>query len=169
MVCFVSLLLTLRGSTLWMRHSLKLVALVLVASCVIPAAAEAACNIVDGTPYGDCTGVNVNQRKEPYSVVNGFRVVSGITDGATVVKGGSLTVTGIASEAKVEKGARLTVQGIVSAVRNDGGTVEINGTVDTLFQSAGATVIAGIVDSVQGSGGEITRRHRSVVGGVPTE
>jgi hypothetical protein len=30
----------------------------------VPAAAEAACNIVNGTAYGDCTGVNVNQGKQ---------------------------------------------------------------------------------------------------------
>lgn len=52
-------------------------------------------------------------------------------------------MTGIASEVKVEKGASLTVTGVVSTIRNDGGTVEINGTVDTLFQSADTTVIAG--------------------------
>jgi hypothetical protein len=148
---------------------LKIVALVLAASWFITTTAEATCNIVNGTAYGDCTGVNVNRGKEPYSVVNDFKVVSGITEGATVVRGGSLVVTGIASEVKVEKGARLTVTGIVSTIRNDGGTVEIKGTVDTLFQSAGATEIAGIVHSVQGNGGEITRRGGSVVGGVPTE
>jgi hypothetical protein len=148
---------------------LKLVALVLVSSWFVATTAEAACNIVNGTSYGDCTGVNVNHGKEPYSVVNGFKVVSGISEGATVVRGGSLLVTGIASEVKVEKGASLTVKGFVNAIRNDGGTVEIEGTVDTLFQSAGTTVIAGIVHSVQGNGGEITRRRGSVVGGVPTE
>jgi hypothetical protein len=149
--------------------TLKLVALVLVTSWFMATTAEATCNIVNGTSYGDCTGVNVNREKEPYSVVNGFKVVSGMTEGATVVSGGSLVVTGIASEVKVEKGARLTVTGIVSTIRNDSGTVEITGTVDTLFQSAGATVIAGIVHSVQGNGGEITRRPGSVVGGAPTE
>jgi hypothetical protein len=149
--------------------TLKFVALVLVTSWFIPATAEATCNIVNGTSYCDCTGVNVNREKEPYSVVNGFKVVSGTAEGATVVRGGSLVVAGIASEVKVEKGARLTVTGIVSTIRNDGGTVEIEGTVDTLFQSAGATVIAGIVRSVQGNSGEITRRRGSVVGGVPTE
>jgi hypothetical protein len=146
---------------------LKLVALVLVPSWFIATTAEATCNIVNGTSYGDCTGVNVNRGKEPYSVVNGFKVLSGIAEGATVVRGGSLPVTGIASEVKVEEGASLTVTGVVTTIRND--AVEIKGTVDTLFQWAGTTVIAGIVHSVQGNGGEITRRRGSIVDGVPTE
>ena len=46
--------------------------------------AWAACNIINGKTYGDCSSVTVNTGRTPAIVVTDYHSVSGIIEGATV-------------------------------------------------------------------------------------
>lgn len=131
------------------------------------AAASAACNIVNGQAYGDCTGVAVNTKASPFERVEDHKIISGVSEGAEVVRGGRLIVSGIAQEVTVRPGGHAQISGRVYRVQNEGGTVVISGIVSSLVANGGRTEIAGIVDSIAGQGA-VTRKPGSVIGGVPT-
>lgn len=67
----------------------------------------------------------------------------------------------------VHKGGRLSLTGVVNGtVRNLGGIVEIEGTVDHLFTIGGEVTVGGVVGGVSGSGA-VVFRSGSVLGGTP--
>jgi hypothetical protein len=144
---------------------------VLAAAAVANAStAIAACNIIDGKAYGDCAGVTVNQGTKPPLQVRGALSESGIVAGATVFGGGSLHLSGISNgDVTIQKGGRLILTGVVNGtVRNLGGTVEIEGTLESLFTISGKVTVAGTVGSVAGPGA-VTFRRGSVLGSTPFE
>src|SRR5215213_11620193 len=85
--------------------------------------AWAVCNVVNGRAYGDCAGVTVNTGRQAFSEVKTYQHITGVSEGARVLSGGTLTVSGIAEVVEVQPGGHAHVQGIVNALRNNGGTV----------------------------------------------
>jgi hypothetical protein len=115
---------------------------------------QAACNIFGGKPYGDCSGVTVRNGEKPSLRVRSSVIESAIVAGATVYPGGSLELSGISNgDIVVKSGGRLFVTGTVNgAIRNDGGSVEIEGIVTHLASNGGSATIGGQLDSFSGSG-----------------
>ena len=67
----------------------------------------------------------------------------------------------------VKKGGHLSVTGVVNAaVRNEGGVVEIEGSVSQLISNGGRAVVDGQVGNVSGSG-PVTFNKGSVLQGAP--
>ncbi len=129
---------------------------------------NAACNIVNGKAYGDCTDVTVNQTTKGIITVSSYQSESGIIDGARVKSGGSLNLSGIGNgDIAVSKGGTLTVTGIVNGtVKNNGGIVEIEGQVSYVSANSGKTTIGGVVSSVSNES-KIIYKSGAVIGGVP--
>jgi hypothetical protein len=84
-------------------------AIFIMIGCAVSASpVNAACNIVGGKAYGDCSGVTINQQAQPYKIVVGFEVLTGVAEGATVRSGGSLLATGIIDKIQIERGGKST-------------------------------------------------------------
>ena len=130
----------------------------------------AACNIIDGRGYGDCAGVNIRSGPQKALEVRGHIAESAIVEGATVYAGGSLNLSGISNgDILVHRGAQFTLTGVVNgAIRNEGGSIRIEGIVHRLESNGGNVVVGGNVGSVSGSG-PITFKIGSVLGGIPLE
>ena len=135
-----------------------------------PHAALAACNIVNGKAYGDCQNVSVNRGTKPALNVRSYVSESAIVAGATVHSGGSLHLTGVSNgDIVVKRGGQLSVTGIVNAtVRNDGGTVEIEGIVSQLISNGGRAAVGGQVGSFSGTG-PVAFKKGAVLNGTPLE
>lgn len=142
----------------------------LILSFLLPVHSYSACNIVNGKAYGDCAGVTVNSGSKGKLKVSSYMSESGIIKGARVLSGGSLFLSGISyGDIVVSKGGKLVVTGIViGTIRNNGGTVKIEGEVSTVIANSGSTTIAGIVSYVTGSG-KVSYRSGAVIGGKPVE
>lgn len=129
---------------------------------------SAACNIVNGKAYGDCAGVTVNRGTKQPLQVRSASSESGIVGGATVFADGSLHLSGISNgDITVHKMGRLFLAGVVNGtVRNLGGTVEVEGILDSLFTTGGEVKVGGTIGSVSGPGAVVFRRG-SVLNGTP--
>lgn len=142
----------------------------LLAICLFAAVSSlhAACNIVGGKAYGECDGVRVTDGGKGHLTVRGHMVETGIIEGATVLRGGSLDLKGISNgDITVSRGGRLRLTGVVSGtVRNTGGRVEIEGIVDHLYTTGGTTVVGGSVVHLSGNGA-VQFKKGAVLGGVP--
>ena len=127
-----------------MSRILQFAAIVLV---LVPIYGHTACNIVNGKAYGDCAGVTLNNGSNDFIKVSSYKSESGIIDGANVLAGGTLYLSGISNgDIVVSKSAKLTVTGIVNGtVKNNGGTVIIEGDVTGVVANRGSTTIGGIV------------------------
>ena len=147
-----------------------LFAFVVIGPFSVPTSVFAACNIVGGKAYGDCAGVSVTQGAKPRLTVRSYVSESSLIDGATILKGGSLDLSGISNgDIIVHSGARLRLTGIVNGtVKNLGGNVEIEGSLDRLHTIGGDVVIGGNVDRVSGDG-SVSYKKGAVIGGVPIE
>ena len=137
---------------------------------LVPIYGHAACNILNGKAYGNCAGVNVNKGSKGFIKVSTYKTESGIIAGANVLSGGILFLSGISNgDIVVSKRAKLTVTGIVNGtVINNGGTVEIEGEVDSVAANGGSTTIGGTVSYVTGDG-KVVYKSGAVVGGSPVE
>ena len=128
----------------------------------------AACNIIDGRAYGECSGVKITSgEKQPLDVRTSVSE-SSIISGATVRSGGFLQLSGISNgDISVKHGGRLEVTGVVNGtVRNQGGTVEIDGIVERLHSSGGKVVVGGQVGSFNGDG-PVRFKKGSILQGQP--
>jgi hypothetical protein len=149
----------------------RLAAAALIAGAVLTTSgsmAGAACNIIGGKAYGDCSNVRVN-REQPQKInVKSYVVESGIISGATVLNGGTLALHGISNgDVLVHKGGRAIVGGTVNgSIYNRGGYVEVEGIVDHLHLEGGVAVIEGVVGQTSGVG-EARYKVGSVLNGVP--
>ena len=150
--------------------NLPKLAITLVAGALLATQALAACNIVDGKPYGECTAVQVNSASKGTLNVNGSHEESSIVDGANVHAGGKLQLSGISNgDIIVHAKGTLLVTGVVSGtVRNEGGSISIDGTVNRLESSGGSAQISGIVGTLGGSG-PVTIHKGAILSGIPTE
>lgn len=130
----------------------------------------AACNIANGNAYGDCANVQVNTGSKKHLKVRGHASESRTIEGATVFSGASLALSGVSnSDITVNKGGALHVSGVVNgAIKNLGGVVEIEGSVQEVQTTGGRVVIGGIVGTVTGTGA-VTYKKGAVIGGVLTE
>lgn len=129
--------------------------------------AHAACNIVNGVAYGDCGSVTVNTGKAPFTTINNYGSLSGISEGAHVLDGGALTVSGVADRVIVEPGGSVRVSGIVTRLEV-GGTAYVSGQVNTIvLRDGGQITVEGIVGTIFGRG-FATFIAGSVVSGRPT-
>lgn len=145
--------------------------LLVLAACILPAAhMHAACNIIDGKGYGDCDGVNIRSDSKRSLEVRGQVSESAVVEGATVHAGGSLNLSGISNgDISVRRGGQLTVTGVVNgAIRNDGGSVIIEGIVQRLESNGGSALVGGNLGFVSGSG-PVTFKTGSVLAGIPLE
>jgi hypothetical protein len=141
---------------------------VLLANFMPPALA--ACNIVGGKTYGECSGVTVNTGTEPSIVVTNYHTASGIIEGASVRRGGNLIVSGTSGPITIDNGGSLKVSGIVNGnVINNGGSVEVSGIINgRILMNGGRLNVSGVIGGVMGTG-EIIYRSGAVIGGVPQE
>jgi hypothetical protein len=127
----------------------------------------AACNIVNGVAYGDCAGVSVNTGRTSFQVVDTYRNLSGISEGAQVLSGGSLVVSGTAQRVIVEQDGMAQISGIVQQVEVSG-TVQVSGQVGTILLSdGGRAIVQGIVGQILGNGTALLEAG-SVIAGHPT-
>lgn len=135
---------------------------------LLPALASAACNIVDGKAYGDCRNVTVTHGTKPALNVGSTVTESAIVSGATVHPGGTLHLAGISNgDIVVRRGGQLTVTGVVNGtVRNEGGSVTIEGMVNHLASNGGIATIDGSVGSFSGAGPAVFMKG-SVLAGTP--
>lgn len=132
------------------------------------APADAACNIIDGKAYGDCAGVTVKTGSEPFREVAGYASISGISEGARVLLGGSLSASGISDRIIVEKGGRADVGGQVGSLQV-AGSATITGMVDSVILVEGGEItLEGMAGRISGQG-EAHLAAGSVVGGFPLE
>ncbi len=114
--------------------------------------ASAACNIVNGRAYGDCAGVTVNTGSTPFQVIGTYRSRSGISEGAQVLSGGSLSVSGIADRVIVEQGGTAHISGTVQRLEVSG-VAHVSGTVNSiLLRDSGCVIVEGIVGGISGNG-----------------
>jgi len=130
--------------------------------------ADAACNIIGGKAYGDCSNVRINREQPQKITVKSYVVESGIISGATVLNGGILALQGISNgDVLVHKGGQVIVGGTVNgSIYNHGGYVEVGGIVDHLHLEGGDAVIEGMVGKTSGVG-EVRYKVGSVLNGVP--
>lgn len=130
--------------------------------------ASAACNIVNGVAYGDCAGVTVNNGRATFEVVNSYRSLSGISEGAQVLSGGSVSVSGVADRVIVERGRTASVSGIVQRLEVSG-TAHVSGQVNfILLRDRGRVTVEGIVSGISGNGFALLEAG-SVIAGRPTD
>lgn len=148
----------------------KLLSLVVLCLLATGNTSHAACNIVDGKGYGNCSGVRINEGVKGHITVRSSTSQNGIIEGATVLKNRELHLSGISNgDITVHRGGRFVLTGVVNGtVRNLGGKVKIEGMLDHLHTTGGQVVIAGNVGSVSGTG-PIEYKKGAVVGGVPIE
>lgn len=139
-----------------------------VLACIMWApSAQAACNIVNGVAYGDCAGVTVNTGREPFRTIDNHGTLSGISAGAHVLDGGTLSVSGTADHVIVDAGGSALITGVVTRLEVSG-VANVSGQVNTLVLSDGGQVtIEGIVGVIFGLG-HATLIEGSVVSGRPT-
>lgn len=132
--------------------------------------AEAACNVVDGKAYGDCAGVRVVEGTNGHLTIRSDRSESAIIDGATILRGGTLHLSGVSNgDILVHRGASLRLTGVVNGtIKNEGGTVEVEGLASRVHTNGGNVVIGGNVGSVSGEG-TVTYKRGALIGGVPVE
>ena len=150
-----------------MLSAVNPVLLCLVAAAMYAQPAHAACNIVNGVSYGDCAGVTVNAGTSPYKTIKGSDSISGIAEGAQVLRGGSLHVSGIADRVIVDEGGRSFVSGIVRYLEVSG-VVTVTGQVDHLqLVAGGRAMVEGVLGYVSGVG-TLHLSAGAVVGGEPT-
>lgn len=64
--------------------------LIFIVFSSIGSASFAACNIIGGKAYGDCYGVQINTGRSSYREIDAHAVLTGVSEGATVLSGGSL-------------------------------------------------------------------------------
>lgn len=135
---------------------------------LLPTLAVAACNIVDGKAYGDCRNVTVTHGAKPALNLRSTIAESAIVSGATVHPGGALYLSGISNgDIVVRRGGQLTVTGVVNGtVRNEGGSVSIEGMVKHLASNGGVAMIEGSVGSFSGVGPAVFMKG-SVLAGTP--
>lgn len=144
-----------------MRNSVASLACLIFAS-----SAHAACNIVNGVAYGDCAGVTVNTGKQPFTIISDYRSINGISEGARVASGGSLSVSGIADRVIVDQGGFARITGIVAQLEISGGAY-VSGSVGTvLLLNGGQVTLEGIAGMITGEG-TATLVEGAVVSGVP--
>ncbi|EDQ04483.1 hypothetical protein DSM14862_02118 [Sulfitobacter indolifex] len=137
-------------------------------SVLLATSATTACNIVNGRAHGDCAGVTVNIGRTAYQVVNSFSLLSGVSEGAQVLSGGSLRVSGLADHVVVERGGTAYVSGIVKRLEVSG-AANISGQVTSIFlRDGGRVAIEGIVGDILGDGTAVLEAG-SVIGGHLTE
>lgn len=131
-------------------------------------AASAACNIVNGVAYGDCAGVTVNTGRASFVVVETYRSLTGVSEGAQVLSGGSLSVSGTADRVIVDQGATADISGIVHQLEVRG-TARVSGQVRFIqLQDGGRVTIEGTVGGIFGKG-RASLEAGSVVAGRPTK
>lgn len=149
-----------------MRKLFLLLTLVGIAS--LPQRALAACNFIGGKAYGDCSGVTITSGEKRAIDVRTSVIESAIIAGATVHSGGFLHLSGISNgDIAVKPGGRLDVSGVVDGtVRNNGGTVEIEGIVERLHSTGGKVVVGGQVGSFSGDG-PVQFKKGSILQGQP--
>lgn len=142
----------------------------LVLILLAPLVGSAACNITNGKAYGDCQNVNLRNGPGPALNIRSHVTETAIVSGATVYAGGSLDLSGISNgDITVKRGGYLLVTGVVKAtVRNDGGTVEIDGIVASLVSNGGHSIVGGQVGNFSGKG-PATFKSGAVLQGVPLE
>ena len=137
-----------------------------VLATLIAPSAHAACNIVDGKAYGDCSNVTINRGTSPRITVDGYRSAAGVIAGARVVSGGSFYLSGIAEgPIIVERGGRVSISGIAGVVRL-AGMGSVSGKARHVILEGGHLDVDGQIGSVSGRG---TARFApgSILGGRP--
>lgn len=150
-----------------MAYRIPLSIAVSLASILSPLPVLAACNIIGGQGYGDCAGVTINRGKEPFREITTLGSISGLSEGARVMSGGSLSVTGSADRIIVEEGGRATINGMVTTLIVSG-SAQIEGVVSSLTLKGGTADVNGVLHSYSGVG-VLNLAAGSVVMGVPTE
>ena len=143
-----------------------ILALVLVALCSLPA--TAACNIINGQPFGDCSNVTVNRAQPVKLEVRTVQSVPDIIAGAVIFPWGALHLSGMSNgDIVVNAGGSLRVTGSVNGqILNKGGSVIVDGTADALVMFGGSAHISGMVGSISGTG-TVTCEVGAIIGGHP--
>lgn len=121
------------------------------------------CSVTNGVAVGDCGPMQ-------FRTITGAEQESKIIPGARVTSGGSFVLSGVINgDLTVERGGSAVVRGTVNgSVINNGGTVEIRGTVVRVQANGGETTIYGTVQSVSGSG-PVRYKTGAIVGGERVE
>jgi len=140
----------------------------LIGAAALPRPSLAACNIVEGKAYGECSGVKVTSGEKRSFEVRTSVHESSIISGAIVHSGGFLRLSGISNgDIVVNQGGRLEVTGVVNGtVHNLGGKVEIEGIVERLHSSEGKAVVGGQVGIFNGTG-PATFKKGAILQGQP--
>lgn len=150
-----------------MRTSITLI-LAIAVSVSVGSTANAACNIVNGVAYGNCAGVTVNTKQTPFQVIKSYGSLTGISEGAHVLAGGSLSVSGIADRVIVDRGGSARISGILHRLVVSG-SASVTGQVGTiLLRDGGRVTIDGIVGDISGNGTALLNIG-AVISGHPTE
>lgn len=127
----------------------------------------AACNVVNGEAHGDCSGVTVNTGRSAFQVVDTYRALTGVSEGAHVLSGGSLSVSGTATRVIVEQGGTAHVTGIVQRLEVSG-SARVSGRASSIMlRDGGRVTIEGMVGQISGNGTALLEAG-SVVAGRPT-
>lgn len=136
----------------------------------VPTVVGAACNIVNDKTYGNCENATVRYGAVQVLNVRSSVIESAIVSGATVHSSGFLHLSGISNgDIVVKKGGQLFITGVVNAtVRNEGGTVEIEGIVGSLVSNGGKATVGGQVGSFSGKG-PVDFKAGAILQGAPLE
>lgn len=140
-------------------------ALVLVVLSSLPA--TAACNIINGQVFGDCSNVTINRAPPIKLEVRTAQSESNVIAGAVIFPKGALHLSGMSSgDIIVRAGGSLRVTGMVNGqILNEGGSVTVEGTAGALVMFGGSAHISGMVGSISGDG-TVTCEVGAVIGGI---
>ena len=121
------------------------------------------CSVSNGVAVGDCGPMK-------FRTVTGIEHEDKVIPGARVMSGGSFVLSGVSNgDLTVDRGGSAVVSGTVNgSVINNGGTVEIRGTVTRLQANGGETTVYGIVQAVSGSG-TVRYKAGAIVAGTRIE
>lgn len=149
-----------------LQPSQLIAALVLVTLGSLPA--TAACNIINGQAYGDCSNVTISRTVPLRLEVREDRFESNIIAGAEIFPNASLSLSGMSNgDITVRPGGTLRVSGMVNGrIINQGGIVTIEGTADAVTVEGGKTHISGVVGRVDGIG-IVTCEEGAIISGRP--
>ena len=150
----------------------RVITIIITSTVLFSFSVSAACNIINGKKYGDCSNVNIttNASNEEALIVTKYEYVSNIINGAIVKNNAELILTGISNKKIfVEKGGVLEVSGVVNGGVENRGYIKISGQINGNVNNYGEAFIEGIIHGqfYNQPLGSVTTIPGAIISGIP--